>query len=111
MLYFNTWVGGGWGDPFARDPQLVLQDVKRRLVTVEGAKRYGVIIIAADGSLDADGSVDMPATERLRAELRAAAGEPTLFNFGGDLEDIRHRCEAETHLPAPVKPTFMGRTQ
>jgi N-methylhydantoinase B len=41
-------------------------------------------------------------------ELKAAAGEPDLFNFGGDLEDIRSRCEAETHLPAPVKPTFSG---
>jgi N-methylhydantoinase B len=30
-----------------------------------------------------------------------------LFNLGGDVEDIRARCEAETHLPAPVKPTFI----
>jgi N-methylhydantoinase B len=29
-----------------------------------------------------------------------------VFNFGGEVEDIRARCEAETHLPAPVKPTF-----
>ena len=48
----------------------------------------------------------MAATETLRAELKAAAGEPALFNFGGDIEDIRSRCEGETHLPAPVKPTF-----
>jgi N-methylhydantoinase B len=99
MLYFNTWGGGGWGDPFARDPELVRQDINRRLVTVEGAKRYGVVIAA-------DGSVDMAATETLRAELKAAVGEPGLFNFGGDIEDIRSRCEGETHLPAPVKPTF-----
>ena len=101
MLYFNTWGGGGWGDPFARDPELVRQDINRRLVTVEGAKRYGVVIAA-------DGSVDSAATETLRAELKAAAGEPALFNFGGDVEAIRGRCEAETHLPAPVKPTFIG---
>jgi N-methylhydantoinase B len=23
LLYFNTWGGGGWGDPYARDPELV----------------------------------------------------------------------------------------
>ena len=99
VLYFNTWGGGGWGNPLARDPELVRQDVRRRLVTVEGAKRYGVI-------LDGDGAVDLEKTETLRAELKVAAGEPSLFNFGGDLEDIRSRCEAETHLPAPVKPIF-----
>ena len=38
----------------------------------------------------------------------AEGDEIRLFNFGGDLEDIRSRCEAETHLPAPVKPTFIG---
>jgi N-methylhydantoinase B len=101
VLYFNTWGGGGWGDPFARDPELVRQDVNRRLVTVEGAKRYGVVLAS-------DGTVDQSATVSLRTTLKAAAGEPDLFNFGGDLEDIRDRCEAETHLPAPVKPTFSG---
>jgi len=102
MLYFNTWGGGGWGDPFARDPALVRQDVARRLVTVDGAKRYGVVIAA-------DGSVDVGATAAMRKQLVETRGEnKPLFNFGGELEDIRARCEAETHLPAPVKPTFSG---
>jgi N-methylhydantoinase B len=93
---------------------LVLQDVARRLVTVEGARRYGVVIAAdgglgAIGSIGSIGSIDKAATEKLRAELVAARGtDEALFNFGGDLEDIRSRCEAETHLPAPVKPTFIG---
>ena len=101
LLYFNTWGGAGWGDPFERDPELVLQDVNRRLVTVEGAKRYGVVI--------ADGAVDTAATEALRAKLVAERGDDKpLFNFGGDLEDIRARCEQETHLPAPVKPEFIA---
>ncbi|KAA1193432.1 hydantoinase B/oxoprolinase family protein [Pseudohalioglobus sediminis] len=100
LLYFNTWGGGGWGDPYARDPELVRADVERKLVTAEGARRYGVVIAS-------DGSVDMAATESLRAELVAQRGEdlPT-FNFGGDVESLRQRCEAETHMPAPVKPTF-----
>jgi N-methylhydantoinase B len=102
LLYFNTWGGGGWGDPFQRDPDLVHQDVERRLVTREGAKRYGVVI-------DDDGAVDAAATQDLRAELVAARGEEVeVFNFGGDVEEIRARCEEETHLPAPVKPTFVA---
>ena len=75
-------------------------DVERNLVTAEGAQRYGVVIAS-------DGSVDSSATEALRAELAAGRGEeiPT-FNFGGDVESIRARCEEETNLAAPVKPTF-----
>ena len=101
VLYFNTWGGGGWGDPFERDPELVMHDVNRRLVSREGAKRYGVVI--AD-----DGSVDTSATEQLREQLRANRPEKPMFNFGGELEEIRARCEAETNLPAPVKPEFVG---
>jgi N-methylhydantoinase B len=102
LLYFNTWGGGGWGDPCQRDPELVRQDVERKLVTREGARRYGVVI-------DDAGLVDRAATEALRAELIAArGGDQPLFNLGGDLEEIRARCEAETFMPAPVKPTFAG---
>jgi N-methylhydantoinase B len=99
MLYFNTWGGGGWGDPYDRDPELVKSDVDRTLVTAEGARRYGVII--AD-----DGSVDMDATQALRAELREQRGEAGLFDFGGTIEEIKARCKEETHLDPPVPPTF-----
>ncbi|TCO75905.1 hydantoinase B/oxoprolinase family protein [Chromatocurvus halotolerans] len=99
VLHFNTWGGGGWGDPFQRDPDLVRQDVNRRLVTREGAKRYGVVI--AD-----DGSVDAAATDTLRQELRASRGEIALFNRGGSIEELKSRCEAETHLKPPVAPSF-----
>ena len=102
LLYFNTWGGGGWGDPFKRDPELVRLDVERRLVSREGAQRYGVVI-------GDDGAVDGKATADLRARLVAARGEDIgLFNFGGEVEDIRARCAVETHLPAPVKPTFIA---
>jgi len=101
VLYFNTWGGGGWGDPYERDAELVAQDVERRLVSQEGAKRYGVVI--AD-----DGSVDTAATEALRAKLIAERDDKPLFNFGGSVEELRERCEAETNLPAPVKPRFVA---
>jgi N-methylhydantoinase B len=99
LLYFNTWGGGGWGDPCARDPELVRQDVERGLVSTGGAQRYGVII--AD-----DGSVDNGATASLRQELIAKRGEPPMFDFGGSIEEIKARCLQETHLPAPASPSF-----
>ncbi len=100
LLYFNTWGGGGWGDPLQRDPELVRADVARRLVSANGARRYGVVI-------DDAGAVDTAATEALRAEMAAARpADLPLFNLGPGIEEIRARCERETNLPAPVAPTF-----
>jgi N-methylhydantoinase B len=61
--------GGGWGDPLARDPQRVLDDVLDEYVSVEAARRdYGVVLT---GTLDAlDLAIDRPATDALRAERR-----------------------------------------
>src|SRR2546421_4284364 len=45
LLRLRTTGGGGWGDPFEREPDLVLEDVLRGLVSVEAAERdYGVVI-------------------------------------------------------------------
>jgi N-methylhydantoinase B len=52
--------GGGYGDPFSRDPTLVARDVKMGLVSAEGAARdYAVAV-------DADGQVNAAATQALR---------------------------------------------
>jgi N-methylhydantoinase B len=99
LLYFNTWGGGGWGDPYVRDPELVRQDVERSLVSAEGALRYGVVI-------KDDGTVDSSASESLRKKLTAERGEVEMFNFGGSIEEIKSRCLEETHLPAPASPSF-----
>jgi N-methylhydantoinase B len=99
LLYFNTWGGGGWGDPYERALDLVQADVARGLVSAEGARRYGVVIAA-------DGSVDAEASEALRLKLREQRGEPGLFDFGGTIEEIKSRCRAETHLEPPAAPTF-----
>jgi len=99
LLYFNTWGGGGWGDPFEREAELVRADVERGLVSLEGARRYGVVI----GS---DGAVDLAATDQLRTRMRADRGEPEMFDFGGNIEEIKARCKAETHLDPPQTPTF-----
>ncbi len=53
--------GGGWGDPFRRDPELVRQDVLDGYVTIESAARdYGVVLDPQTVEIDAF------ATERLR---------------------------------------------
>jgi N-methylhydantoinase B len=67
--------GAGWGDPLERDPRQVLEDVLDEYVSPEAARRdYGVVL---RGSLeDLDLAVDEAATERLRAERRAAAAKP-----------------------------------
>jgi N-methylhydantoinase B len=99
VLYFNTWGGGGWGDPTARDPAAVKVDVDRGLVSVEGAKCYGVV-------LGDDGNVDTDATDALRSELRLQRTAGELFNYGGTIDELKARSLEETHLEAPVTPTF-----
>ena len=49
LLRLRTTGGGGWGDPFEREPELVLQDVLRGSVSPESAERdYGVVVRAGE---------------------------------------------------------------
>jgi N-methylhydantoinase B len=100
LLYFNTWGGGGWGDPLQRDASIVASDVAKKLVSVEGALRYGVVI-----------KDDLTLQEKETAELRAEMSKDTvpdeMFNFGGTIDEIKARCLEETHLEPPVSPTFL----
>ncbi|MEM7225231.1 MAG: hydantoinase B/oxoprolinase family protein [Pseudomonadota bacterium] len=61
-LVFETPGGGGFGDPFARDPDLVVTDVRRGLVSrAAAAEDYGV-------ALDEDMTLDSAETSSLRAQ-------------------------------------------
>jgi len=106
LLHFITWGGGGWGDPLERDPALLSLELRQGLITVEGARRFGVV-------LDQDGVVDDAATQSLRAEMKAVApadtGSP--FNYGPDLETLRARCLDETGLPAPKMPVWQSKAK
>jgi N-methylhydantoinase B len=43
----------------------------------------------------------------LREELRGKRGDDQpLFSRGGTIEELKQRCEAETHLPPPRAPSF-----
>ena len=95
QLHFITWGGGGWGDPLQRDAALVEKEVGQGLVSVEGARRYGVVV------------GDEAATAALRSAMRAARPGPLpLFDRGGDIEQLRASCLAETGLPAPRQPVW-----
>jgi N-methylhydantoinase B len=59
--------GGGFGDPFARDPALVAGDVRTGLVSIaDAARSYGVAFDAATGA------VDQGATSALRGAAHGA---------------------------------------
>ena len=65
VLMVRTPGGGGYGDPFERDPKLVLRDVLNELVSVEAARKdYGVAINPALIE------IDWKATKRLRSKRK-----------------------------------------
>jgi N-methylhydantoinase B len=74
---------GGWGDPLDRDPARVLHDVRNEYVSPEAARgEYGVVIDIRNWT------VDIPATERLRTDLRQARSRhDTRFVDWGELPD------------------------
>ena len=65
ILRFETCGGGGWGNPFDREPERVQKDVSNGMVTLHGAEQdYGVV-------LDPETLViDEEATKALRADSR-----------------------------------------
>lgn len=74
-LVFRTAGAGGWGDPLDRNPERVLRDVLRDLVTAEVARRdYGVVVDA--------GVLDEAATESERGRLRQEREPIEPFDFG-----------------------------
>jgi N-methylhydantoinase B len=98
LLIFDTWGGGGCGDPLERDPAKVQFDVAAGLVSAAGARRYGVVI-------DSGGHIDEQATRELRASMAAARGECALFDRGfQSIEELKGRCLLETGLKPPALP-------
>ena len=99
ILIYNTWGGGGWGNPLERDVELVAQEVRQGLVSAEGARSYGVV-------LDENMAVDGPATDDLRAVMAKDIATDQIFNSGPSIAELRERCLAETGLAAPIQPVW-----
>jgi N-methylhydantoinase B len=54
MFVMRTGGGGGWGDPFERDPELVARDVRVGLLTAERARAIYGVVLSASTTVDAD---------------------------------------------------------
>jgi N-methylhydantoinase B len=88
-LTFMMAGGGGYGDPFERDPERVQSDVEVGFVTHAGARRdYGVVI-------DDDGAVDEAATAECRANL-VKDNNRADFDFGPEREAWERVFDDET---------------
>lgn len=80
VLRIATGGGGGWGNPFDREPELVAQDVANGMVSLDGAKAdYGVVLDPASLEIDA------AATEATRRDRRV---EGKLFHNGAYLDEM-----------------------
>jgi N-methylhydantoinase B len=97
--------GGGYGDPIERDPELVLRDHRKGLVSRGGAEeQFGVVLQSGEGT------IDTAATDTRRAALRegrrreaapldrAGKGPALLCKCGARdgvaLRETLHRAEA-----------------
>ena len=101
LLLADTWGGGGCGDPLERDPEMVRFDVEAGLVSVEGAKRYGVVLAA-------NGQVDGAATTQLRAQMAKQRGSVELFDRGfTSIEELKSRCRPKPVWSRPARLSFL----
>ena len=72
VLYLISSPGGAFGSPLDRDPELLVRDVWNERISIDFAARaYGVVIDPENLK------VDYPATEELRAQLRARESDGT----------------------------------
>lgn len=72
-IILNSAGGGGYGPPWEREVERVLEDVREGLVSAEAARRrYGVALVQDEG----DWRVDEEETARLRAALAANPPPP-----------------------------------
>jgi N-methylhydantoinase B len=101
LLLFETWGGGGWGDPLEREIERVTADVNKGLVSIHGALDYGIVF-------DGEGSLDVQKSSALRLKLREERDQVQLFDKGGSIEELKERCLAETGFAPPTSPRFMG---
>jgi N-methylhydantoinase B len=85
LLRVQTAGGGGWGDPLDREPERVLADVARGLVSEQrAASEYGVVVREGDGGFEIDG----PATEETRRETAARRADRPMIDRGPEFDAL-----------------------
>jgi N-methylhydantoinase B len=81
VIRIRTTGGGGWGDPLTRPYAEVEADVRAGKVSATGAAAdYGVVVPPSADRWTA--TVDVAASDALRARLRDERGEPGFFDRG-----------------------------
>ncbi|KAF7587645.1 hypothetical protein BBP40_006900 [Aspergillus hancockii] len=99
LLEWVTWGGGGLGDPLTRPAEKVALEVRRKLVTIEGAREnYGVVVSPQDFSVLEDKTV---ALRKSMKDAQDALGQVSEYDRGGSMDELRALCLKETGLPAP----------
>ena len=85
-IRIRTTGGGGWGDPLAREPEMVCYDVQCGLVSEQAARDdYGVVL----GREGRRYTVDQAETDRLRARIQAERGPLPMFSRGPYFEEMK----------------------
>jgi N-methylhydantoinase B len=69
VIFAQSGGGGGWGNPFERDPKAVLEDVRDEYITRKTADEDYGVVFSKDKAL----RLDEAATRQRRAELQASA--------------------------------------
>ena len=107
VLTVMTAGGGGYGDPYRRNPEAVLHDVRRGYVSIQAAARdYGVVV--------AQGRVDEAATASLRRGRpcsRAFAFDDARNRFERIFDDATMTRLAEALLRVPASLRSLARTR
>jgi 5-oxoprolinase (ATP-hydrolysing) len=100
LLEWVTWGGGGLGDPLTRPAEKVALDVRRKLVTVDGAREnYGVVVDPENLTLN---EAETEALRKKLVEARdAAGGVKQGYDRGGSIGELRESCQKETGLAPP----------
>ena len=84
IVSFDKWGGGGYGDPLARDPARVLEDLEEGYISANNAEElYGVIIV--------DGAIDDAATQDIRRSLKDTRAILTVAARDTDLAENGER--------------------
>ena len=97
-IAIRTTGGGGWGDPLAREAELVCYDVQCGLVSEQAARDDYGVVVAREGRRHV---LDMAATNALRSEMRARRGRLPMFDRGPYFAAMKDEIERPEGWPDP----------
>ena len=97
-IAIRTTGGGGWGDPLAREAELVCYDVQCGLVSEQAARDDYGVVVAREGRRHV---VDQAATTALRNGMRARRGRLPMFDRGPYFAAMKDEIERPEGWPDP----------